>query len=174
MHVAPLLGRAGNRALGGAGALLYPWRVMLSIPRLAFADALALIAGARAESLRIRVPMCIAVTDESGNLIAFERMDGSKVLSVQLSQDKAFTAAISRRPTHDYNARAVPGNLAFGIQSAHAGRFSTVGGGVPVEVEGAIVGGIGCSSGTPEQDRAAAEAGLRAFLKGLKKGRGSR
>ena len=74
---------------------------MLSIPRLALADAQTLIAGARKEAQRIRVPMCIAVTDESGNLIAFERMDGAKVLSVQLSQDKAFTAAISRRPTHD-------------------------------------------------------------------------
>ncbi|OHC83558.1 MAG: DNA polymerase III subunit delta' [Rhodospirillales bacterium RIFCSPLOWO2_12_FULL_67_15] len=144
---------------------------MLSIPRLALADAQTLIAGARKEARRIRVPMCIAVTDESGNLIAFERMDGAKVLSVQLSQDKAFTAAISRRPTHDYNARAVPGNLVFGIQSAHGGRFSTVGGGVPVEVAGATVGGIGCSSGTPEQDRACAEAGVRAFLKSLKKTR---
>lgn len=142
---------------------------MLSIPRLSLADAQALIAGARAESRRIRVPMVIAVTDESGNLIAFERMDGGKVLSVQLSQDKAFAAAISRRPTHDYNARAVPGNLTFGIQSAHGGRFSTVGGGVPVEVEGATVGGIGCSSGTSEQDRACAEAGVRAFLNTLKK-----
>ena len=144
---------------------------MLSIPRLALADAQTLIAGARKKARRIRVPMCIAVTDESGNLIAFERMDGAKVLSVQLSQDKAFTAAIARRPTHDYNARAVPGNLVFGIQSAHGGRFSTVGGGVPVEVAGATVGGIGCSSGTPEQDRACAEAGVRAFLKSLKKTR---
>jgi uncharacterized protein GlcG (DUF336 family) len=115
--------------------------------------------------------MCVAVTDESGNLIAFARMDGSKVLSVQLAQDKAFSAAISRRPTHDYNARAVPGNLTFGIQSAHGGRFTTVGGGVPVEIGGAVVGGIGCSSGTPEQDRACAEAGVRAFLKTLKKTR---
>jgi uncharacterized protein GlcG (DUF336 family) len=91
------------------------------------------------------------------------------VLSVQLAQDKAFTAAISRRPTHEYNARAVPGNLAFGIQSAWGGRFSTVGGGVPVEVGNAVVGGIGCSSGTPEQDRQCAEAGVSAFLKTLKK-----
>lgn len=144
---------------------------MLSISRLALADAKILIAGASAHARRIKVPMCVAVTDESGNLIAFARMDGSKVLSVQLAQDKAFTAAISRRPTHDYNARAVPGNLAFGIQSAHGGRFSTVGGGVPVEVNGVVVGGIGCSSGTPEQDRACAEAGVRAFRRAARKGR---
>jgi uncharacterized protein GlcG (DUF336 family) len=144
---------------------------MLSITRLALADAEILIAGASAHARRIKVPMCVAVVDESGNLIAFARMDGSKVLSVQLAQDKAFTAAISRRPTHDYNARAVPGNLAFGIQSAHGGRFSTVGGGVPVEVNGAVVGGIGCSSGTPEQDRACAEAGVRAFRQASRKSR---
>lgn len=133
---------------------------MLAIPRLSLADAQILIAGAKAESKRIGVPMCIAVTDESGHLIAFERMDGAKVLSVQLSQDKAFTAAISRRATHEYNERAVPGSLTFGINTVLGGRFSTVGGGYPVEAKGQVVGGIGCSSGTAEQDMACARAGI--------------
>ena len=110
---------------------------MLSIPRLSLADAQALIAGAKKESQRIKVPMCIAVGDESGALIAFERMDGSKAVSVQLSQDKAFAAAVSRRPTHNYNERCAPGNLVNGIQNAFGGRFSIVGGGFPV---GAIGG----------------------------------
>jgi uncharacterized protein GlcG (DUF336 family) len=138
---------------------------MLSIPRLALADAEVLIAGAAAKSREIGVPMCIAVTDESGNLIAFSRMDGSKVLSVSLAQDKAFTAAVSRRGTHEYNAIAVPGNLAYGVQSACGGRFSTVGGGLPVVVGGAVAGGIGCSSGSPGQDMACAQAGIDHFLK---------
>lgn len=138
---------------------------MLTIPRLSLADAQALIAGAKAESKRIGVPMCIAVTDESGHLIAFERMDGAKVLSVQLSQDKAFTAAISRRPTHEYNERAVPGSLVFGINTTLGGRFSTVGGGYPVEAGGHVVGGIGCSSGTAEQDMACARAGMARLMR---------
>jgi len=137
---------------------------MLSIERLSLTDALRLIEGAEQKSNEIGVPMCIAVTDESGNLIAFSRMDGSKVLSVTLSQDKAFTAAVSRKATHEYNAACVPGNLTFGIHTSAGGRFSTVGGGLPVVADGVIVGGIGCSSGTPDQDRQCAQAGIDYFL----------
>ena len=145
---------------------------MLSIPRLSLADAQTLIAGAKKESRRIKVPMCIAVVDESGGLIAFERMDGSKAVSVQLAQDKAFAAAVSRRPTHTYNERCVPGNLVNGIQNAFGGRFTIVGGGFPVEGPGGIVvGGIGCSSCTVDQDMATAQAGLRAWAKPPRKGR---
>ena len=81
------------------------WRKpsLFNIKRLSLADAQKLIKGAKRKAKRIDVPMCIAVADESGNLIAFERMDGAKILSVGLSADKAFTAAISKRPTHEYN-----------------------------------------------------------------------
>jgi len=137
---------------------------MLSIPRLSLADAHVLLEGAAEHAEEIGVPMCIAVTDESGNMIAFQRMDGAKVLSVGLASDKAFTAAISRRPTHAYNEICVPGSLVFGIHTSSGGRFSTVGGGYPVIVGGDTVGGIGCSSGTAEQDMACASAGLDMFL----------
>lgn len=136
---------------------------MLTIARLSHGDALVLLDGAEEKSKEIGVPMCIAVTDESGNLIAFRRMDGSKILSVTLSQDKAMTAAVVRRATHEVNAACLPGQLVFGIQNAMGGRFSTVGGGYPVIVDGGTVGGIGCSSGTIEQDMACAAAGLAAF-----------
>lgn len=137
---------------------------MLSISRLSLDDARTLIEGAARHSEKIGVPMCIAVTDESGNLIAFDRMDGAKVLSVGLAQDKAFTSAISRRPTHEYNEVCVPGSLVFGIHTSSGGRFSTIGGGYPVIVDGETVGGIGCSSGTPEQDMECASAGLALFM----------
>ena len=137
---------------------------MLSIPRLSLADAQLLVEGAARHAGEIGVPMCIAVTDESGTLIAFQRMDGAKVLSVGLAADKAFTAAVSRRPTHEYNALCVPGSLVFGIHTSSGGRFSTVGGGYPVMVDGDTVGGIGCSSGTAEQDMACASAGIEFFM----------
>ncbi|MDH5489479.1 MAG: heme-binding protein [Rhodospirillaceae bacterium] len=136
---------------------------MLSIERLSLEDAQVLIEGATEHANAIGVPMCIAIVDESGNLIAFHRMDGGKILSVSLSQDKAFTAAVSRRPTSFYNENAVPGNLTNGIQSAWSGRFSTVGGGVPVEDDGIIVGAVGISGGTPEQDIECAEAAIAYF-----------
>lgn len=137
---------------------------MLELSRLSLLDARKLIAGAAAHSEKIGVPMCIAISDESGNLIAFERMDGAKILSVTLANDKAMTAAISKRGTHEYNEASHPGNLTFGIYTCLDGRFCIVGGGLPVFAGDQVVGGIGCSGGPPDQDMACAQAGLDHFL----------
>jgi uncharacterized protein GlcG (DUF336 family) len=137
---------------------------MLTINRLDQADARVLIEGAVARAIEIGVPMCIAFTDESGNLLAFERMDGGKVSSITLAQDKSFTASAARKATHEYNAACVPGNLVFGIHTALGGRLCVVGGGLPVMVDGEVVGGIGLSSGTPAQDMDCAQAGIDYFL----------
>ncbi|WP_020680432.1 GlcG/HbpS family heme-binding protein [Marinobacterium rhizophilum] len=138
---------------------------MLTINRLDQADARLLIAGATARATEIGVPMCIAITDESGNLLAFERMDGGKVTSITIAQDKSFTASAARKATHEYNAACVPGNLVFGIHTALGGRLCVVGGGLPVMIDGEVVGGIGLSSGTPAQDMDCAQAGIDYFLK---------
>ncbi|PHS78738.1 MAG: DNA polymerase III subunit delta' [Rhodospirillaceae bacterium] len=133
---------------------------MLTIKRLSYEDALTLIKGAETKAREIGLPMCIAVVDESGFLIAFQRMDGGKPLSTTLAQDKAHTSAISFKSTQAYNDVCIPGNSTFGIHTSAAGRFSIVGGGIPVEIDGAIVGAIGLSGGKPEQDIACAEAGI--------------
>ncbi|MEB8432848.1 heme-binding protein [Cocleimonas sp. KMM 6892] len=140
---------------------------MLSITRLDIDDAHLLIKGARNKANEIGVPMCIAITDESGNLIAFERMNGGKTHSISIAQDKAFTAGAARKATHDYNAANVPGSLAFGIDTECGGRISSVGGGIPVVVNEEFVGGIGASSGTPQQDMEVAQAGIDYFLTNL-------
>ena len=137
---------------------------MLTIQRLDSAEARVMIAGARATAEEIGVPMCIAITDEGGNLVAFERMDGGKVTSSTIAIDKAFTAAGAKKATHEYGEVSQPGKPAYGIASAIGGRLMVVGGGLPVEVDGAVVGGIGVSSGTPAQDREVAEAGIAAFV----------
>ncbi len=136
---------------------------MLSIPRLSIEEAAVLVEGARIKSVEIDIPMCIAVTDESGNLIRFDRMDGAKISSISIAIDKAFTAAAARKATHIYNELCVPGEMTFGIHITNSGRFSVIGGGLPVEVDGAIVGGVGISSGTAEDDRVVAEAALEYF-----------
>ncbi|GAA0790328.1 GlcG/HbpS family heme-binding protein [Marinobacterium sediminicola] len=137
---------------------------MLTVNRLDQQDARLLIEGARQKADEIGVPMCIAIVDESGNLVAFERMDGGKITSVTIAQDKAFTAAAARKATHEYNEKCVPGSLVFGIHTAMGGRLCVVGGGLPVSVEGEVVGGIGLSSGTPDQDMVCAQAGIDHFL----------
>ncbi len=137
---------------------------MLTIKRLSLANAQTLIEGTKIKANEIGVPMCISIVDESGNLIAFDRMDGGKTTSITISQDKAFTAAAARKATHEYNEVCVPGSLAFGIHTAIGGRLCVVGGGLPIyDNDGDVVGGIGLSSGTPQQDMDCAAAGIEYF-----------
>ncbi len=136
---------------------------MLEIRRLSLADADILIAGAVEASHRMGVPMCIAVTDESGHLIDFKRMDGGKISSISIAVDKAFTAAVARKGTHIYNQLCVSGQPTFGIHVTNGGHFSIIGGGLPVYVDAEIVGGIGISSGSADQDLKVAEEALQYF-----------
>jgi uncharacterized protein GlcG (DUF336 family) len=136
---------------------------MLTIKRLDLDEAQILIEGAAAKAREIGVPMCIAVTDESGHLIRFERMNGGKISSISIAIDKAATGAIARHGTHVYNQLCVPGSPTFGIHITNGGHFSIIGGGLPVFIAGEIVGGIGLSSGTAEQDRICAEAAIQHF-----------
>lgn len=138
---------------------------MLTIKRLSLTDARILIEGASAKAVEIGVPMCIAISDESGQLIAFERMDGGKITSTIIAQDKAYTAAGAKRTTESYGVASQPGNPAYGINSAIGGRLLVVAGGLPVIVEGEVVGAIGVSSGTPAQDTECAQAGIKSFIR---------
>lgn len=136
---------------------------MLTIKRLDINDAKTLIAGARTKATEIGVPMCIAVTDESGNLIAFERMDGAKITSINLAIDKSYTAAGIQKSTRALGEVNQPGMPAHGIASTLGGRMVAVGGGVPVLSGDDVVGGVGVSSGSPAQDHDVAVAGAAAF-----------
>lgn len=136
---------------------------MLTIRRLSLEEAKILIEGAAIKAREIKVPMCIAVTDESGHLVTFDRMDGGKVSSISIAIDKAFTGAVARRGTHIYNELCVPGKPTFGIHVTNDGHFSVIGGGLPIFVNGEIVGGIGVSSGSAEEDQVCAEAAIAYF-----------
>lgn len=136
---------------------------MLTINRLSLEDARILVEGAKEKSLAMNIPMCIAVCDESGHLIHFERMDGGKISSISIAIDKAFTGATARKGTHVYNQLCQPGQPTFGIHITNGGHFSIIGGGLPVTVNGEIVGGVGISSGTAIEDQEVAEAALAYF-----------
>ena len=127
------------------------------------AEAEILIDGATKKSVEMNIPMCIAVTDESGHLMAFDRMDGGKISSSPIAIDKAFTGAVARKGTHIYNELCQPGKSTFGIHVTNGGHFSIIGGGLPVTVDGQIVGGIGISSGTATEDQVVAEAAVAYF-----------
>ncbi|MGC1498055.1 MAG: heme-binding protein [Sulfitobacter sp.] len=138
---------------------------MLSLRRLDNDDVALMVAGAKAKAEEIGVPMCIAVTDESCNLLAFLRMDGGKVPSITIAIDKGYTAAGTRKPTHDLAEASMPGNPVFGLTSTVGGRMVVIAGGLPVFVQDQVIGAIGVSSGTPAQDLAVAEAGIAALGK---------
>jgi uncharacterized protein GlcG (DUF336 family) len=133
---------------------------MQTIRRIGLEEADTLIAGARAHAAAIGVPMCIAVADESGTLVAFVREDGAKVTSVPLAVDKAFTAAGARNHTTFYGKVSQPGGPAWGIAHSNDGRFSPIGGGVHVLEDGIVVGGIGISGGTAHEDHDVAMAAV--------------
>lgn len=136
---------------------------MIQVPKLTQNDAARILAGAHAEAERIGVPMDIAITDDGGHLLAFERMDGAKITSIQVAIDKAFTAAGTRKGTHEYTQIAGAGGPAFGIFVSNQGRFMIFGGGLPIMADGVCVGAVGCSSGSVEQDMAVAQAGIDAL-----------
>jgi uncharacterized protein GlcG (DUF336 family) len=117
----------------------------------------------KAKARAMGIPMNIAVTDAATHLLHFSRMDGAKITSISIAQDKAFTASGHRIGTHLYKEAVWPGGPAFGIWNSNGNRFTTIGGGLPiVGKNGQILGAVGCSTGTPAQDQAVAQAGIDA------------
>ncbi|KAF2865683.1 hypothetical protein BDV95DRAFT_506869 [Massariosphaeria phaeospora] len=134
-------------------------------PTLSLAGARVALAAAEQHALAIGVPMNIAITDSSTHLLAFARMDGAKLTSINIALDKAFTASGHRVPTSTYRENVWPGGPAFGIGNTNGGRFCTIGGGVPIiDQEGRVLGAVGCSTGTPAQDEEVAVKGRDAVL----------
>lgn len=126
-------------------------------------EALDLIAAARKQADKIKVPMVIAVVDAGGNLVAQQRMDGALLVSVDISRNKAYSAVAVKIPTHELAVAAQPGQSLFGIHNADGGRIVIFGGGFPLFARSGLVGGIGVSGGSVEEDIACAEAALKRF-----------
>ena len=142
---------------------------MITVPKLTLEDAKIILEGAEKRAKEIGIDMDIAVTDDGGNLLAFYRMDKARITSIDVAINKAFTAAGARKATHEYAEIAGPGKPAFGIHVSNQGRFMILGGGLPIFVDNNIVGGVGCSSGSVDEDRIVAQAGIDALMEHLKK-----
>jgi uncharacterized protein GlcG (DUF336 family) len=126
--------------------------------KLTHAAALKALAGAVAHAESIGVPQNITIVDEGGNLLAFIRMDGAKLLSRETSMSKAITAASHRQPT----SRLDPA-LELKLAIAGGGRLTNLEGGLPIIFDGICVGGVGVGSGTGLQDIEVARAALAAI-----------
>jgi uncharacterized protein GlcG (DUF336 family) len=132
---------------------------------LTLAGARVALEAAVVEAERASLRMVVAVADSGGWLMALYRMDGAKLTSVDIAINKAFTAAGTRKPTHEYAEIGGAGGTAFGIHASNQGRFTVFGGGVPIVVDGQCIGAVGCSGGSADEDRQVAEAGIAALLR---------
>lgn len=126
-------------------------------------DARKVIAAAEKKAMEIGQPMNIAVSDEGGNLMAHIRMDGAWLGSIDISIKKAFTARAFDISTRDLAEHAQSGGQFFGIHVSNGGRIMIFAGGVPLKKDGRVIGGVGVSGGSGEQDHAVAEAGANAI-----------
>ena len=130
---------------------------------ITLADARRIIAAAEKKSEELGQPMNVAVVDGGGNLIAFERMENAWLGSIDISQKKAWTSRGFDISTKDLAAHSQSGDQFFGINASNDGKVMIFAGGIPIRKDGKVVGAIGVSGGSGEQDHSVAEAGVTAY-----------
>ncbi|WP_449277743.1 GlcG/HbpS family heme-binding protein [Leucobacter sp. GX24907] len=126
-------------------------------------DARRVIAAAERRADELGQPMNIAVVDAGGNLVAHVRQDGAWIGSVEISISKAWTSRAFDITTKDLGDNSGPGQQFFGIHATNHGRVAIFAGGIPLRRDGQVVGAVGVSGGSGEQDHSTAEAGAEAF-----------
>ncbi len=122
---------------------------------------------ARTSAVASGALVSVAVVDAGGHLVVFERMDGAEIAGPVLARDKAFTAVAHRVATHELTDLVRPGADLAGMNSADSGRYIAFGGGLPLWDNDRVIGGVGVSGGSSEQDVAAATAALAVFAEAL-------
>ena len=115
---------------------------------------------AEAESVKQNVPVAVTVIDIHGNVVLTHRMTGAPAFSLELAERKAYTSALIRLRTADLVPLVQPGAELYPLLAVSGGRYSAMGGGVPVTSEGEVIAGVGVSGGTTEQDIAIVEAAI--------------
>lgn len=126
---------------------------------MSLALARKVIVAAERKAKKIKQPMNIAVVDEGGNLVAHVRMDGAWIGSIDISINKAFTSRAFDIATKDLAEHSQSGDQFFGIHVSNRGRIMIFAGGIPLRQDGKVIGAIGVSGGSGEQDHAVAEGG---------------
>jgi len=130
---------------------------------IALADARRVIAAAQKKAEEIGQPMNVAVVDEGGNLLAFERMANAWLGSIDISIKKAWTSRAFDISTRDLGKNSQSGDQFFGIHASNDGKVMIFAGGVPLKKDGKVIGAVGVSGGSGEQDQAVVEAGAAAL-----------
>lgn len=136
---------------------------MSHVESVNLSDARRVIAAGEAKASQVGQPMNIAVVDAGANLVAHVRMDGAWIGSVDISINKAFTSRAFDIATKDLADHSQSGGQFFGIHASNGGRIMIFAGGVPLKRDGRVVGAVGVSGGSGEQDHAVALAAAAGF-----------
>ncbi|MCL6631824.1 MAG: heme-binding protein [Alicyclobacillus herbarius] len=131
-------------------------------PVLTRAVVMEMLQAACDEAQSMGIAVNVAVTDDGGNLCGFVRMDGAPLLSVEIAQNKAYTASAFGIPTREWYSRIKDDPaLLHGI--VHTPRLTIFAGGLPLRIHGQLVGGVGVSGGSGDQDEACARRAVSEF-----------
>ncbi|HUQ28133.1 MAG TPA: heme-binding protein [Usitatibacter sp.] len=130
-------------------------------PNITLEQAKKAVTAAEAEARKNSWPVCIAIVDTAGHLVAYHRIDDTQTASVFVCQDKAVSAAIYRRPTKAFGDRVAAGGGGVSVLNLRGAAMSE--GGIPIYVGGKVIGAIGVSGVTAEQDGMVAKAGADAL-----------
>ena len=126
-------------------------------------DAKHMLSAAEAKAANLGIPYNIAIVDAGGHLVVFVRQDDALIGSIDLAIDKAATSRFFDKTTSELATLAQSGKPLFGIQESNAGKVVIFGGGIPIVSGGKIIGAVGTSAGTVEQDIKVAEAAVAAL-----------
>lgn len=131
---------------------------------LDLADARRIIAAGERKATELGIPYNIAVADAGGALVAHARMDGAWLGSIDIAINKAWTARAFEASTDDLSHLAQSGEQGFGLNTTNDSKVVVFGGGIPIKSGGAVIGAVGASGGSVEQDIAVAEAAVAGWL----------
>jgi glc operon protein GlcG len=135
---------------------------LIDVRTVSYSAANRVLEAAVREANSLGVPVCIAVSDRAGHLVAYARMDGAPLLSGEIAQDKAYTVAAFGLPTHEW-FELIKDELSLLHGIVKTDRLIIFGGGVPIHADNDLVGAVGVSGGSADQDRRIAEAGAAAI-----------
>ena len=137
--------------------------------KLTLEIAKELLENAEKKATEINVPVVISIVDEGGNLVAQHRMDNSLLISISLALCKAYTSIALKMTTEKLSKLTLPGKSLYGLESSGDKKLCIIGGGIPILINGNLIGAIGVSGGTVEEDILIAEYSILSLHKFIQK-----
>ena len=137
--------------------------------KLTLEIAKELLENAEKKAIEINVPVVISIVDEAGHLVAQHRMDDSLLISTSLALGKAYTSVALKMTTEKLSELTLPGKPLYGLETAGDKKLCIIGGGIPIIINGNLIGAIGVSGGSIQEDILIAEYSLLSLDKFLQK-----